>query len=185
MFMHNETNYLRKHGEQPKLVSQYTQSVDYLRKMTRPRTNLLFLAFLAALQMGQSRPLFRLFSVFSNKQYNFYNKSMWKMSCPSSIRHQDSNPRPLEHECPHVTTTPGLPPKGNCLVCIPRGRVLNPIVVIRLTTGLRLRPVPWDWTLFTYQIHAYPTRSTKALYSWFDEVIVFPLIEREYYHSWI
>ena len=27
--------------------------------------------------MGQPRPLFRLFSVFSNKQYNFYNKSVW------------------------------------------------------------------------------------------------------------
>ena len=27
---------------------------------------------------GPTRPLFRLFSVFSNRQYNFYNKSMWK-----------------------------------------------------------------------------------------------------------
>ena len=27
--------------------------------------------------MGQPRPLFRLFSVFSDKQYNFYNKSMF------------------------------------------------------------------------------------------------------------
>ena len=30
------------------------------------------------LKMGQHWPLFHLFSVFSNKQYNFYNKSMWK-----------------------------------------------------------------------------------------------------------
>ena len=28
--------------------------------------------------MGLPRPIFRLFSVFSNKQYNFYNKLMWK-----------------------------------------------------------------------------------------------------------
>ena len=28
--------------------------------------------------MGQPRPIFRFFLVFSNKQYNFYNKSMWK-----------------------------------------------------------------------------------------------------------
>ena len=28
--------------------------------------------------IGQPRPLFHLFSVFSNKQYNFYNKSMCK-----------------------------------------------------------------------------------------------------------
>ena len=28
------------------------------------------------LKQGHPRPLFRLFSVFSSKQYNFYNKSM-------------------------------------------------------------------------------------------------------------
>ena len=31
-------------------------------------------------KLDQPRPLFCLFLVFSNKQYNFYNKSMWKMS---------------------------------------------------------------------------------------------------------
>ena len=31
-------------------------------------------------RMGQPRPLFRLFLVFPNKQFNFYNESMWKMS---------------------------------------------------------------------------------------------------------
>ena len=35
-------------------------------------------AFFFLKKMGQPRPLFRSFSVFSNKQYNFYNKSMWK-----------------------------------------------------------------------------------------------------------
>ena len=52
---------------------------------------------------------FNLFLVFSNKQYNFYNKSM---SCPSSIRRQDLNPRPLKHESSPITTIPGLPPKN-------------------------------------------------------------------------
>ena len=33
------------------------------------------------------------------------------MSCPSSIRRRDSNPRPLDHEPPPITTRPGLPPK--------------------------------------------------------------------------
>ena len=47
------------------------------------------------IKMGQPRPLFGLFSVFSNKQYKFYNNSMWKMSFPSSIQHWDSNPRTL------------------------------------------------------------------------------------------
>ena len=30
--------------------------------------------------------------------------------CPSSIQHWDSNPLPLEHESPPITTRPGLPP---------------------------------------------------------------------------
>jgi len=29
--------------------------------------------------------------------------------CPSGIQHWDSNPRPLEHESPPITTRPGLP----------------------------------------------------------------------------
>ena len=60
--------------------------------------------------MGRPRPLFRLFSVFSNKQNKYYNKSMWKMSFSSSVRHQDSNPRPFKHELSPITTRPGLPP---------------------------------------------------------------------------
>ena len=34
--------------------------------------------FIVFKRMGQPRPLFSLFSVLSSKQYNFYNKSMWK-----------------------------------------------------------------------------------------------------------
>ena len=32
--------------------------------------------------------------------------------CPSSIRCWDSNPWPLDHESPPITTRPGLPPKS-------------------------------------------------------------------------
>ena len=35
---------------------------------------------------------------FQSNTTSFYNKSMWKMSCPSSTRHRDLNPLPLEHE---------------------------------------------------------------------------------------
>ena len=35
---------------------------------------------------------------------------MLKMSCQSSIRHQDLNSRPSEHEPPPITTRPGLSP---------------------------------------------------------------------------
>ena len=58
--------------------------------------------------MGQPRPLFCLFSVFSNKHhYNFYNKYIWK-KCPSSIRCRDSNPQPSYCESLPITTRPGL-----------------------------------------------------------------------------
>ena len=53
--------------------------------------------------MGQPRPRFRLFSVFSNKHYNFYNKS----KCPSSMLHQDSNPQTFKHELSPITTSSG------------------------------------------------------------------------------
>ena len=38
------------------------------------------------------------------------------MSNPSSIKHWDSNPRPLKHESSPLTTRPGLPPKGLLLL---------------------------------------------------------------------
>ena len=60
--------------------------------------------------MGQPRPIFHLFSVFSTNQNNFYSKSMWKMSCPSILQCRDSNPQPLEHELSPITTWPALPP---------------------------------------------------------------------------
>ena len=59
-------------------------------------------------KMGQPRPLFCLFSVFSNKHhYNFYNKCVKK--CPSNIQCRDSNLWPLELESLPITTRPELP----------------------------------------------------------------------------
>ena len=62
-------------------------------------------------KLGQPRPLFRLFSVFQrNIITNFTSDQCEKLSCPSSIRRQDSNPRPPEREPPPITTRPGLFP---------------------------------------------------------------------------
>ena len=44
-----------------------------------------------------------------NKQYNFYNKSLWKNVHPVK-RRRDSNTRPFEHESSPITTRPELPP---------------------------------------------------------------------------
>ena len=60
------------------------------------------------LKNGPTPASFRLFLVFSHKQYKFYSKSIWK--CPSSIWRWDLNPRPSEHESPPITNRPGLPP---------------------------------------------------------------------------
>ena len=58
-------------------------------------------------KIGPTPAFFRLFSVFSNKlHYNFYNRSMWKMSCPSWIQRWDSNPQPSEREPPPISTRP-------------------------------------------------------------------------------
>ena len=48
------------------------------------------------------------FSVFSNINTIFATNICEK--CPSSMQCRDSNTRPLEHESPPITTSPGLPP---------------------------------------------------------------------------
>ena len=60
------------------------------------------------LKMGQPRPLFHLFRLFKNT-LKFLQLIIVK-KCPTNIRCQDSNSRPLEHESPPITTRPGLPP---------------------------------------------------------------------------
>ena len=52
----------------------------------------------------------------SANHYNYFNQYMWKMLCPSSVRHQASNPQPLEHESSPIITRPVLPPIGKSIV---------------------------------------------------------------------
>ena len=56
-----------------------------------------------------SQASFSFFHLFK-QTLQFVQPIYVKMVCPSSIRRQDSNPRPLEHESPPITTWPGLPP---------------------------------------------------------------------------
>ena len=62
--------------------------------------------------MDHPRPLFRLFLSFQANitilTTNKYEK------CPSSIWCWDSNPQPLGHESPPITTRPGLPLLNCC-----------------------------------------------------------------------
>ena len=61
--------------------------------------------------MGQTRPLFRLFSVFFKQAIQFLQQiNVKNVMCPSSIQCWDLNPRPLKHESRSITTWPRLPP---------------------------------------------------------------------------
>ena len=74
----------------------------------------------SSLKMGQPRPLFHLFLVFINKQYNFYYKSMWKnvMSIqytapgfePTSFGTWVSSPAPCAFESCHRQFKPPFRP---------------------------------------------------------------------------
>ena len=57
-----------------------------------------------------NRPFYHLFSVFSNKHYNFYNKHMWKMSIQYTLL--GFKPTTFSIESPPITTRPGLPSKS-------------------------------------------------------------------------
>ena len=59
------------------------------------------------LKMGHPWPLFHLFLVFSNKQYNFLT-TIKCLKCPSSKRCSDSNSRTPECQSPPITTWPVL-----------------------------------------------------------------------------
>ena len=72
------------------------------------------------------------FRSFQTTNIFFYNKSMWKNSCPSSIQRRDSNPWPSEHEPPPITTRPGLPPKSSLL--IPSLATYNSLSILCKTT---------------------------------------------------
>ena len=60
--------------------------------------------------MGQPRPLLSLIFVLVKQTSLQFLQQIYVEKCPSSIRCRDSNPRPLEHESPPITTRPGLPP---------------------------------------------------------------------------
>ena len=60
--------------------------------------------------MGQPRPLFVYCRSFQTNNSIFTTNECEKMSCPSSIRRRDSNPRPFEYESYLIATRRGLPP---------------------------------------------------------------------------
>ena len=60
------------------------------------------------LKNGPTPASFSFIFVFSNTHYNLFIQQMNVKKCPSSLRCQDSNSRPLEHESPPITTRPGL-----------------------------------------------------------------------------
>ena len=103
--------------------------------------------------MGQPRPLFRLFSVFSVKHYNFTTNQCEK--CLSSIRRCNSNSQTYDYESPPLTTRPGLGTyEGEQALGIDNSFENQTTVGQDLTTvgldwtpvGLDLTTVGLDWT---------------------------------------
>ena len=71
-----------------------------------------------------------LFRSFQTNNTIFTTNQCEKMSCPSWIRRQDSNPRPLEHESPTITTRPGLPPYKWAILAQDKFLIIGPIVFL-------------------------------------------------------
>ena len=60
--------------------------------------------------MGEPWPLLSfIFGLFKQTSLQFLQQ-IYVKKCLSSERRRDSNPLPLEHEPPPITTTTGLPP---------------------------------------------------------------------------
>ena len=72
-------------------------------------------------QMSHPRPLFHLFSVFSNKYYNFTTNIFEKMSIQFTVLWFEP-PTFRTWVSAHITTRPGLPPKDAPLVCTSQSR---------------------------------------------------------------
>ena len=64
-------------------------------------------ALLLILKMGHPRPLFHLFSVFSNKPNKCTQQQMNVMNYPFCMRCRDSNARPLDCQSPPIISRPG------------------------------------------------------------------------------
>ena len=73
--------------------------------------NLDFFSLKVLLKNGPTPASFSFIFGLSNKHYKFLQQ-IYVKKCPSSIRCQDSNPRPSKRESSPITTRPGLPPKN-------------------------------------------------------------------------
>ena len=83
---------LHKSGEISPILGTLVWSPHFFKKWANPG---LFFVYFWSFQTNNT--------IFTTNQCE-------KMSCPSSIRRQDSNPGPLERESPPITTRPGLSP---------------------------------------------------------------------------
>ena len=88
---------------------------------------------------GQPSLFSNYFRSFQTNNKIFTTNQCEKMSCPSSIRGRDSNPRPLEHEPPPITTRPGHPSNLNKILLYLWNAAVSMQQVVLLSKCLRLR----------------------------------------------
>ena len=58
----------------------------------------------------------------------FFTTNKYVRKCSSSIWCQDSNSRPLKHESPPITTSPGLPPQNGFFIFFAKTNSESPAV---------------------------------------------------------
>ena len=87
----------------PIIGSGRSQLISWCHKLDRTVTHTVFLK-----KWANPGLFFIYFRSFQTNNTIFTANQCEKMSCPSSIRCQDSNPQPFEHESPPITTRPGL-----------------------------------------------------------------------------
>ena len=91
-----------------------------------------------------SASFFVLYCLFKTKITILTTNICEKMLWPSSIRCQDSNPRPSEHESPPITTWPGLPPIVVSFTCMAPDRLYHDDLLPHLPS-LSLGTLAREW----------------------------------------
>ena len=100
--------------------------------------------------MGQPRPLFRLFLVFSNKHSKFLQQICEKISIQYMV--PGLEPTTLERESPPITTRPGLPPNSMPILLYPPCKTMWPDDEIKSCT-ISPNCLKSSHIIFTWKFH--------------------------------
>ena len=125
-------------------------------------------------KVGQSRPLFHLFSVFFKQTLQFLQQ-IYVKKCPSSILCRDSNPQPSERESLPITTRPGLLPCTKFLLWIGIFQLKADLVDAALVLSVILLVVSSNWHLHIKCSKSFYHQSCTEIYRFLCCMILGPI----------